>query len=684
MKKPNTYLLFGYALLVIVVALTYLPATRQATIYRDDWYYTVDRLKGGPDTFPTMFEIDRPARGYFFEAYYQLFGVNPAPYHWVGFALRILAGLAAFWLFRLLWPEHIEAALVMSLLFVIYPGYTRWLEGFEDQPKIVSLCLQVVSIILSLKAIEASNLFRKALLWTISILTGLGYILLIDYAIGMEIFRLLCIYLFMSRKQSGLSFRKKGLAALRAWAPALLIPGIYLFWRLFIFDNQRPATDLELQLNVIMQSPLRGGLVWLLNLFRSIINQAVLAWWSPNFQGFFVQGNREIFIGLTLAGLATALVAAFLLWQHKSAEKNGRLEDAIWIGSIGVIAGLFPVIVANRLVLFGAYSHYALPASLAAAVLVGGVIYSITSRYVRAGLVAVLVLLAVLNHASVSAGVLNEEQIIANFWHQVAWRAPVIKEGTTLNVSYPNVNYGEDYDAVQGPANFIYYPGPDKTLPVIYPLYGISQYFWTAKEILSGAKYDTGYRTHIGVVDPGNLLVISQPNTYACVHVINPKYAWYSYNDPDSILVTGSYSKIDNIQTGNESPYLDPVIFGPEPAHEWCYFFEKAELAVQNEDWNTVLSLADEAETRNLHPNERLEWMPFLQAFAVSGDDEKFFDTMQKITSVTATRTIASYDAPKINEYNRHQACNVLGSMQQAGQEFSSHIQDLINDTACR
>jgi hypothetical protein len=168
------------------------------------------------------------------------------------------------------------------------------------------------------------------------------------------------------------------------------------------------------------------------------------------------------------------------------------------------------------------------------------------------------------------------------------------------------------------------------------------------------------------------------------VHVINPKYAWYSYNDPDSILVTGSYSKIDNIQTGNESPYLDPVIFGPEPAHEWCYFFEKAELAVQNEDWNTVLSLADEAETRNLHPNERLEWMPFLQAFAVSGDDEKFFDTMQKITSVTATRTIASYDAPKINEYNRHQACNVLGSMQQAGQEFSSHIQDLINDTACR
>ena len=224
MRKPNLHILIGYALLVIVTTLTYLPALKQATIYRDDWYYTVDRLKGGPETFPKMFEVDRPARGYFFEIYYRLFGVNPTPYHLVGFALRVLAGLAAFLLFRLLWPEHIEAALIMSLLFVIYPGYTRWLEGFEDQPKIFSLCLQVISIILSIKAVEASSLFNKVLLWTLSIITGLGYILLIDYAFGMEMFRFLCIYLFISNGQPELSLRKKGLVAVRAWMPAVLYP----------------------------------------------------------------------------------------------------------------------------------------------------------------------------------------------------------------------------------------------------------------------------------------------------------------------------------------------------------------------------------------------------------------------------------------------------------------------------
>jgi hypothetical protein len=683
MKRPSNFLLIGYALLVIVTALTYLPALSQATIYRDDWYYTVDRLKGGPDTFHEMFEIDRPARGYLFEAYYQLFGINPTPYHWVSFMLRLLAGLLAFWLFRLLWPEHLEAALIMSLLFVLYPGYTRWLEGFEDQPKILSLCLQVLSIILSLKAIEATRSFSKVLLWTLSILTGLGYILLIDYAIGMEAFRLLCIYIFVGNRQAESSWKKKGLAAIRAWLPAALIPGIYLFWRIFIFDNQRPATDIGLQLSTIMQSPIRGGLTWGLNLFRSTVNQAVLAWWSPNFQGFFGQDNREIFIGLFIAGLATALTAAFLLWHRQGNEQDDRLKNAIWIGLLGVIAGLLPVIAANRLVLFGAFSHYALPASLAAAVLVGGLVYQISSRHVRVVLIAILVLLAVVTHASASAGVLNEEQVIANFWHQVAWRVPDIREGTTLFVSYPTVTYGEDYDAVHGPANFIYYPEAD-TLPVTYPLYGISQYAWTSKEILSGVAYDTDYRTHAGVVDPGNLLVMSQPSKAACVHIINPKYPWYSYNDPDSILVTGASSKIDNVLTNTDAPYLDPVVFGPEPARKWCYYFEKAELALQNEDWNAILGLAKDVETQTLHPNERLEWMPFLQAFALSGDESRFLDTLSKITSVEAGPTVASYDVLKYNAYNRRQACNVLKSMQEAGQDFPPRIQEVIESTACR
>src|SRR5574338_853228 len=87
-------------LIAAIAAVTYLPHLSQATIYRDDWYYVMDRMIGGPGTFQQMFSIDRPARGPLFEAYYQLFGIQPFPYHMMSFVWRIAAGLTALWLFR--------------------------------------------------------------------------------------------------------------------------------------------------------------------------------------------------------------------------------------------------------------------------------------------------------------------------------------------------------------------------------------------------------------------------------------------------------------------------------------------------------------------------------------------------------------------------------------------------------
>ena len=116
------YLVIEIAALLLVTTLTYLPNLTKATIYRDDWYYMVDRMMGGPSTFPYMFHIDRPARAYLFEAYYRLFGVGPAPYHAATFAWRLLLGPGALWLFSLLWPGRRRAVLLMALLFIIYPG----------------------------------------------------------------------------------------------------------------------------------------------------------------------------------------------------------------------------------------------------------------------------------------------------------------------------------------------------------------------------------------------------------------------------------------------------------------------------------------------------------------------------------------------------------------------------------
>ena len=297
-RKFNSTRAVEIALLLAVAGLTFLPNLLQATIYRDDWYYAMDRLIGGPGVFQAMFSIDRPARGPFFEAYFQLFGVSPLPYHLISFLWRFLGGLAALWLFTLLWPKPRTAPLFMALFFILFPGYLRWMEGFENQPRIASSCLEALSFALTLKAISSARTIPKIAAWTGAIITGWAYIALVDFGMGMEIFRLLCVYIFIGQHGTYESIFKRGVQTVRAWAAAGLVPAGFLFWKLFIFHNERPATDIGRQLGVFIASPLSTGFLWLIHLFQSAADVALLSWVTPALQGFFGQRLRDLVIDL--------------------------------------------------------------------------------------------------------------------------------------------------------------------------------------------------------------------------------------------------------------------------------------------------------------------------------------------------------------------------------------------------
>lgn len=668
-------------LIVVIAAVTYLPNLSQATIYRDDWYYTMDRLIGGPGVFQEMFSIDRPARGPLFEAYYQLFGIQPFPYHMMSFLWRVAGGLAALWLFRQLWPRQHLATFMMALLFVLYPGYLRWMEGFEDQPRNLSSFLEALSIALTLKAITTRNTIPKILAWISSILTGWAYIALVDFAFGMEVFRLLCIFLLVNRDQQTLPLIKRSILAIRAWGISALIPLGFLFWRLFLFHNERQATDVGLQLSSLLASPLLTGLWWLLRLFQSTINVAILAWGSPLFQNLFEISLSEIVIGIVIAGVAAALLlgGSLMIWKRENddtnkitAISNGRWQsEAIWVGLVGVFAGVLPVILANRYVSFGSYSHYALPASLASVMVIIGITSLINSRNIRFGVASVLILLAVLTQYTASLRVLHEEQVIANFWQQVVWRAPGIKAETTLAVSYPSVHYAEDVDAVAGPANFLYFPEQTNQIPAVYQLVALPQMDYITKDVLVGGNKSYGYRTHVGEIHYDNLLVISQSAENACVHVIDAQWPRYSAQDSDQILLLGQYSKVQNILTDASTPRPAEFIFGPEPAYAqaWCYYYQKAELALQEDNWEKIVQIGEKVAQLKLSPNDRIEWAPFLLAYAIKGDEKAFRATAIKMD---------------ISPFVRRGACRTLLKMQEMGSTFTPQIQSLLDRKVCR
>jgi len=666
-------------LILVIAAVTYLPNLTRATIYRDDWYYTMDRLIGGPGVYQEMFSIDRPARGLLFEAYYQLFGVQPFPYHMSSFLWRVMGGLAALWLFRQLWPRQRLTSFTMALLFVLYPGYLRWMEGFEDQPRILSSFLEALSIALTLQAIRTTRTLPKIFAWIGSILTGWAYIALVDFSFGMEVFRWLCVFLLVNRGQETSSFVKRSISATRAWAIAALIPIGFLFWRLFLFQNERPATDVGLQLSYLVASPLLTGLWWLARLFQSTVNVAILAWGAPLFQNLFEVGLSEIMTGLLIAGVAALLLiwVSFSLWkvEHDDANKSDAVpnerwqSEAIWVGLAGVLAGVLPVVVANRYVSFGGYSHYALPASLASVMVVVGITSLLNSRTLQFGVAAVLVLLAVLTHYAASLQVLRETQVIANFWQQVVWRAPGIQAGTTLIVNYPAISYAEDVDAVAGPANFIYFPEQTNQIPAVYQLVALPQMDYTTKDVIGKNNRSYGYRTHVGEIDYNNILVISQPAANACVHLIDAQWPRYSAGDSDQILLLGRYSKVRNILTDARAPRPAESVFGPEPAHTWCYYYQQAELALQEGNWEKIAQIGNKVNQLKLSPNDRIEWAPFLQAYAFLGDEKAFKATAIKMDS---------------SPFVRGEACRTLLQMQELGFTFVPQVQSLMDEKLCR
>ena len=68
---------------------------------------------------------------------------------------------------------------------------------------------------------------------------------------------------------------------------------------------------------------------------------------------------------------------------------------------------------------------------------------------------------------------------------------------------------------------------------------------------------------------------------------------------------------------------LPPSLYGDGPAHGWCYYFEKADLARQQGDWEKVVKLGEQAFSTGDYPNDPLERFVFIEGYAHIGDWDK-------------------------------------------------------------
>jgi hypothetical protein len=617
--KRNLRWLIPVALFVLA-ALVYLPLVRQLGFLKDDWYLMYDARVHGPGFFSTIFASDRPARAPLQFVLYSLFGEHLLYYHLSAYLFRATGAVALWMTLTMLWPTQKRSNLLSSALFLIYPGFLSQPNAVDFQAHLFSLMLAMISIALSVKSVLSERKQVKWSLAVLAILSGWCYLALMEYFIGLEVLRFTLIALIAHRRQAAtlLKFLREFLA--RYWIFALSPVG-FLIWRLFIFQSERRATDIGSQVGQLFSSPLNTGLWWLIYMLQDSVNVIITAWVVPLYTLAFGLRLRELLLAL-LTGILTA-VLLYLLWKTQEDNQNSWQPETLIIGLLAVFGGLFPVILANRHVDFGDYSRYTLPAMAGGVMILAGMLAQLKSQTLRSALIIFLAINAGMTQYANAATAVAETQATRDFWWQVAWRVPGLKSGTSLVADYPSAAIQEDY-FVWGPASQIYFPQKQSGEQVNVPLGAIVLTPQNAILISVGRGQDTQYRRgNFTQVDYHNVLILTQPASNACVRVLDGKQPELSENDRAEIMLTASDSRADNILPDRAEQIPPASIFGGEPAHGWCYYYQKASLARQQGDWKSVAALGEKALAEGFYPSDKIEWLPFLQAYTVLGQPEK-------------------------------------------------------------
>lgn len=669
-KIPQFWL--GVLLILVIAAVTYLPLVSQLGYLNDDWYLMYDMQVKDQGFFHEIFGIDRPGRALAMIPLFSLFGFNPLWYHLSAFMFRVLGGVCLYWIVRMLWGERRNFfALITGLLFTIYPGFLSMPNAIDYQSHILGLFLALFSVALTVKSLLTTERRRKILLGAGSILAGWGYLSQMEYFIGIEAFRFGAIIMLMWRAQ-GETVRQKAMKIISASLPFLLIAAGFLVWRLFFFESERRATDVSLQVSQIFTDPLIA-LWWLNYLIQDFFTVTLVAWSLPVYQLGFSMRLKDMAFGIAWSSLAVAALLYGVRWMGEKAEDaesgstSGVTRESLFISFISMAGGLIPVILVNRHVTLPDYSRYTLIASIGAVMLLGLLIESISKRSTQVTVLSVLVAVAVLTHYGNTIRFSNETQATRNFWWQVAWRAPKIDEGVILLAMYPGSPLSEDY-FIWGPANMIYYPEKQENNPVIVKLPAAVLDGNTVNQVTTNGGVETPLRRGNYLErDFGNVLVMVQSNPDSCVRFINGALPELNSYDDGRIVMVASYSKLDATETNGAMPAVPEHVFGREPERGWCFYYQQADLARQRGEWGAIPMLLDEALDKGYYPNDPLEWIPFMQSYAVQGN----VDEMREMTKLII-----------LDKYLRLQVCKSLKYLA-ANETLSIEVNEFITKKIC-
>ncbi len=648
-------------------------------VHFDDWTLAWMTHFLGPLAFKDAYLVDRPLLGWVYVFTFGLLGDNPIAWQIFGVFVRWLSCVVVWWALRGIWPRRTLEVAGIACLFAVYPGFVSIHIPLTRSHHILILALTLFSIGAMVWAVRLPKAFWS--LYITSILSGALAIFIMEYYFGLELLR--PVFLWMILSEHIQPIRKKLQRVALYYLPYGLYTLAFLVWRL---STPTPRGSVTL-LNDIETNPISASFATLRLFLQDVFQSSVAAWGQAFNPGNLLAGyDTGVVIRYILIIAAAALLTIFFLASLKTPDQSSDgvglrrrwALQAILLGVLALLLGEIPVGTTNlHFDLAFPWDRFTIAMMLGASLLLFGLVELLTWKPWQAVLLTgIIVGFGAGFHFHVALSIRRDWQSQKDMFWQLAWRAPQIQPGTAVLVSDLPFTFSNAY-SLTPTLNWMYAP-QDSSLEMPYLLYDVTLYFnatdYQVLAIQAGTPIDAENRLLYfhGSTSKAVFLVYRPPS---CLKVIDPTIDQSLPVKPHLYHELLSLSDLNMINPSPAEPARPPAyFFGPEPEHDWCYYFEKADLARQMGDWKQVVDIGNNVLAKNSKnlPKDDTEYIPFILAYGHTGGWEK-----------AAELTMRAYDADKKTKLMLCNAWKVLSQQMNPDQQSKVIVENTQNQLQC-
>jgi hypothetical protein len=636
--------LFNTPLALLVVCIfSYGLLIGSLGFYGDEWHMVYEYISRQAIGLSRYFYFDgHPTVAWIYIASFRLLGVHPFAWQVYSLFWKWLSAVSFWLVLNQLWPERKLETFFSAVIFALYPRFSMQPMAVAYFEVWLSYFALWISIYFSIRSIKSPDQFWKFTL--LAIVCKIVHIFTSEYTWGAELMRPFFLWFACFPPSLRAWHERFKLVLKTSIAPLVLSIGMFV-WRIFIYASPVVDRAQPRLFDGFLLKPFETLKEVLFRLLPDLVTMLFGAWANLFQPVLFDLSSRFGFIVFLLMLLSAVLLG----WYARTFWLNDELVETPWkmswvtTGFMGLLFGLIPFYVAGYFVISGEEPYngrFTLGSLAGIALLVpAGLSFFVNSARRRLVLFAMFAGLMIgwQNHAENQFRALWQSQ--EKLYREMLWRAPVVRPGTVFIFDRPEpVPFLERSQTFA--INALYHVPRDAPEQYPYWYFSLSDAGklsgWRFSQevgslqplvsniVLTDGKYDASFYGNSRAA----LYFSYTPEQNHCLWLIEPPVAAYLHRpalvaqNSDAYILDGPSTDTAILSTilGKEQPYH----------HSWCYFFQKASLSRQFQNWKEIQSYWQEAEAQKLSPLHGLEYLPFIEAYAHLGDWESAFSLSRR------------------------------------------------------